>query len=527
LRWRVIKFESRPLFSQQLGKGKILETLMDGAIKYITDKLSKHRIVLDVGKVVGELAVANKINEFMTHSAIYTTLLLRLSREDPMYKALLSNTYPFDIEVEIDDKKMLGEAELRDKLAEIFAGKTAYIYVRTSGEAYFVGIKLNERAYCPIRNHNTTEDAIPYYLLTSGLGYDISAYKFSELIFGYEDGENEHGKYVELMAHVKQLRLPVSIVDDEMMHLDTAAQNVHACYLHCSSNENWPEAQEALKCAKTALYCFIYRKSRFRSDVGHEYVLLKYRGSYFRLQILLKEDRGSEYTIGSRIAELVSAQPSIFRKNVVSVKRFLDCHGYYPMYIDDRTVEIACLIFGRDILSFGRFFNEFLEYKFDLDGHTFNLESLRLTENQNERFELVYQHNFLALPIPSRKIIKRLNILKKLVRSAGVRLFNREMKLMTRKLLQPCLNDYDLVLGMAFMPGSLAITNSGRRQHLLGKAVLQEALPPYLRSKAYFFYSPTHALLMVKLRGDTDAKELQSVLILKTSFRFVFAPKRD
>jgi hypothetical protein len=495
---------------------------MEEAVEYITDRLLRHRIAADVRRAVDELAVTNRINEFMTHSAIYTTFLLKMGKSDPMYRALLNRTYLFDMEVEISDRRaLLGEDELKDRILEIFDGRISYAYVRTTGSTHFVGIKLNEKAYSSVRNCNMTEDAIPHYLLVRGLEYDISSYKFNELIFGHEDRENEHGKYVELIMHIKQLSLPVSIIDHEMMHSNAAAQNVHLCYLHCGSSENWPESHEALNCAKTALYCFIYKKSKFRCDIKHEYVLLKYRGSYFRFQILLKDDRRSEYAINSKIAELISAQPPLFRKNVLTVKRFLDCHGYYPMHIDDRIIEIGCLVFGRGILSFGRFFNEFLEYRFDLEGRTLNLDSLKLAENQSRRFEVVHQHSFLIVTMPPKNIMRRLSHLKRLVRSAETPLFDGEMRIMTHRLLQPCLHDYDFVLSRDFVPGSHRITGSSRKQHQLGKAVLPEALPLHLRSKAYFFYSPTHGLLMVKIKEGPRGRELRDVLILKTSFRFI------
>ena len=82
----------------------------------------------------------------------------------------------------------------------------------------------------------------------------VSDFQWGEIVFGFTAIENEHSKYVEVLEHIKRIKLPMPIIDDDVIHIKTAASSFHECYLHCESHENWPENQDAFECAKTALY---------------------------------------------------------------------------------------------------------------------------------------------------------------------------------------------------------------------------------------------------------------------------------
>lgn len=495
---------------------------MREVVKFITEKLSKHRIRMDVGSRIEELVVSNKVNEFMTPSSIYTVFLLGLAKDDEMYRRLLNGTYLFDLEVEIQDRRGTYECEgLRRAVVDIYKDRAQYVYVSREDRSHFVGIRLSSRGYAPVMNYNGPEDTIPYFLLVEELRKDFRIWDFgwNEVIFGFV-GEDEYSKYVEVLEHVKGIKLPVPIIDDDAIHVETSATNVHTCYLHCGSHENWPEDEDALSCAKTALYCLIYKKSRYRCSVGYGHVLLKYRGSYFKFQIVIRRDKRARFRIDCRIAEAVSQQSDMFKKNVVSVKRFLGSHGYFPVYFDDQIVELICLMFGRNHLSFGRFFNDFLEHRIELEGCTFNLETFKLSENKSGRLEVVYQHDLLCVSTPPKKVVQRLNRLKRVAREWKPILFDEEFRLQTYRLLQPSLKDYDFVLSSSFRPGSVEIKGRIPSPFPLGKPLVEEALAPSLRNKGYFFYSPGNSMLMAKTKDGVDAEELLCVLILKTSFKY-------
>lgn len=490
--------------------------------EFITNKLSRHKIKIDVSPVLDRLVVSNKVNEFMTPSSVYTTFLLHLGKEDAMYKAVLNGAYLFDMEVEIKDAGHLyEESRLKDVIMDVYNERIEYVYVSTTDDVHFVGIKLSNKAYKPVVNYSGTEDTIPYFLLVNGLKNDFKVRHFAwnELLLGFQVGENEHSKYVEILEHIKGIRLPVSVIDDDSMHMDTAASNMHVCYLHCGSHENWPEDQSALDCAKTALYCLIYKKSRYKCDVGYDHVLLKYKGSYFKFLILIKRDRKTEFRINSRISEIIGQQPDIFKKNVISIKKFLDKHGYFPVYFDDRLIELICLMCGRNIASFGKFFNEFLEYKIRLEGCSFSLETFKITENKNRRFEVTYKHDLLCVGVPPEKVIQRLNALKKIIRTQRPALFNDDFKLQTYRLQRPSLEDYDFVLSSYYKPGFVEIEGQAPASFLLGKPV-PEVLSHNHKNKAYLFYSPGNSMLMVKMKNKADPEVLLYVLALKTGFKY-------
>lgn len=494
---------------------------MKDVVEFVGKELGKHGVRMDVGGKMDALVVSGKVNEFMTPQAVYTVFLLHMSRESEMYKRILNGSYVFDMEVEIADRKeRYSEERMREWVEEIYGERMQYVYVHTEGCRHFVGIKLGRRAYDAVAGYDGAEDAIPYFLLANGLGMDVRDIRWNEVVFGFADGENERAKYVEILQHVKEIRLPVSIVDDDAMHLDTAATNVHRCYLHCGSHENWPEDQQALECAKTALYCLIYKKSRYRCGVGYDHVLLKYRGSYFRFQIAVKQDRRTGFRVDARIAEIMGEESGVFMKGVVCVKRFLERHGYFPVYFDDRTVELLCLMFGRGVESLGRFFNVFLDFRIDLEGCSLNLETFRVSENRSGQFEAVYKHDMLCVDIPPAKVVARLNALKKKIRMQMPALFDKNLQLQTQSLLQPSFGDYDFVLSARFSRGLVEIRNQAPAQFVLGVPLVEQLLTPALREKGFFFYVPGEAVLMVKAKHGTDPNELFHVLVLKTAFRY-------
>lgn len=493
--------------------------------EYIEGMLAQHGIRTGVGAVVEELAVSNRINEFMSPQSIYSVFLLHLAKDDEMFKAILNGEHVFDMEVTVPDKGPRWTcAELKRRVVSIYGDRIRYAYVGAVGDKYLIGIKLGAKAYEPVAGYGGPESTIPYFLLADGLkdGFRASDFGWSEIVFEPRASEDEHSKYVEIVEHLKRLRLPVSIIDDDAMHIGTCVTNVHECYLHCGSHENWPEDADALRCAKTALYCLIHKKSRYRSTVGYDYVLLRYRGSHFRFRIVIKRDKNAEFRINLRICEVVARQSDVFRKNVVVAKRFLESHGYLPVYFDDRLVELICLMVGRGIDSFGKFFSEFLDHRIRLEGLSLNLETLKAVENKSGRFEVVYQHDMVVVGMPPQKVVHRLNALKKAVRAQSLQLFDRSFRLQTHLLLQPSFKDYDFVLSLSPRPGFVEAEDKAEAVFVLGAPSASELLTPALRSKGYFFYSPGHGVLMVKAKAEEGvrAEEMLYVLLLKTGFRY-------
>ncbi|AFM98464.1 hypothetical protein EHEL_060930 [Encephalitozoon hellem ATCC 50504] len=495
---------------------------MERIEEYINGKLREYKIKVDVSSVVEELALSNKINEFMTPSSVYTVFLMHLGKDDEMYKSILNGEYLFDIEAGLNDRESLYcDRELKKKITKIYGERARYVYVSTSGSKHFIGIRLSDKGYEPIAGHGGPECAIPYFLLVDGLKeFGIGDFEWNEVIFGYRVTEDERSKYIEILEHVKKMRLPVQIIDSDAMHISTSVMNVHECYLHCGSYANWPEDEDALNCAKTALYCLIYKRSKYRSAIGYDYVLLKYRGSYFKFKIMIRRDIKAEFRVNARISEIISQESDIFKKNVRFVKAFLDCHGYFPVYFDDRLIELICLMVGKEISSFGRFFNEFLGYKIKLEGLTFNLETLKITENKNKRFEVVYQHDVVVVRTPPPKVIQRLNGLKKAVMAQKIELFDGNLRLQTNKLLQPFFKDYDFVLSLSERPGFSEVKDKAKQEFLFGVPLVEELLLPSLKSKGYFFYSSRHSVLMVKVNEEYSPEELLYFLLLRTGFRY-------
>ncbi|ADM11698.1 uncharacterized protein Eint_060910 [Encephalitozoon intestinalis ATCC 50506] len=495
---------------------------MENAKRYIEDRLEKYKIKIDVDSVIEELTLSNKINEFMPPSSVYSVLLMHLGKKDEVYRSILNGEYLFDIEAVLRDKESLYSSEkLKEDVIRIYGDRMRYVYVNTSEGKHFIGIKLSNRGYSPVPNYNGPESTIPYFLLVNGLkGFKADDFVWNEIVFGIKLMGDEYSKYVEILEHIKKIRLPVEIIDSGTMHMSTSVTNIHECYLHCGSYANWPQDQDALNCAKTALYCLIYKKSKYRCAIGYSHVLLKYRGSYFKFKIMIKGDRKAEFRINERISEIMSEQSDVVKKNTMITKIFLDSHGYFPVYFDDRLVELICLMIGREIRSFGRFFQEFLGHRIRLEGYSFNLETLKVTENKNKRFEVVYQHDIVVIKTPPLKIVQRLNGLKKTVLGLKIPLFDENMRLQTHKLLQPTFRDYDFILSLYSRTGFEEVEDKTDPPFLFGTPLIEELLTPSLRSKGYFFYSSRHSVLMVKVNEDCDPEELLYVLLLKTGFRY-------
>ncbi|KAH9411236.1 hypothetical protein HK407_06g10650 [Ordospora pajunii] len=497
---------------------------MENAEAYVKSMLEKHRIKIDIHAKIEELTVSNKINEFMPLETIYNVVLLNLAKESEMYKSVLNGAHVFDIEVDVRDTRRVYSTDgLRKAVEDIFGERARYVYTCSLGKkTHFVGIKLGDDAYTPVDLYDGPEEAIPYFLLVNGLRMDfnVSDFRWNEIVFGHPATEDEHAKYVEITEHVKKIRIPVAIIDDEVGCLETSVTNMHVCYLHCGSHENWPESNDALRCAKTALYCLIYKKSKYRCAIGYDYVLLKYRGSFFKFHIVVKKDKNTEFRINRRIADVVNEQTHVFKKNVVSVKRFMDSHGYFPVYFDERLVELLCLMIGKEIASFGRFFSEFLAHKVRLDGCTFDLETFKITENMAKRFEVTYKNDVLSIGTPPEKVVQRLNALKKIIALNKPVLFDNDFRLLTKSLLMPSFNDYDFVLSLFARPEFSEIKSAAEMPFVLGTPVVSEFLHASLKKKAYLFYSQRHSVLMVKAIDGVDPSELLCVLVAKTAFKY-------
>ncbi|KAF9763174.1 hypothetical protein NGRA_1442 [Nosema granulosis] len=496
--------------------------------KTIKKKLCKKKILTDVDSLIEKLYSEDKINEFMTTDTIYTIVMINLSNKHPVFKRLMNNKYLFDLEFEIVDNKLStsnnksspyevvdfdedeynkhveedsksASFELQLKIGEILNGKCEYVYVCFAAGKFYVGVKYL----------NTLEDyiSVSKILKESLKSCDILSEEY-RCVFNEKNIEIKKSNlriiYEELIAHVKAIKMPLGVVDDECLGIDTIYSDFVDVYIQLEYSDKWPKDSHAVGYAKTAFYCEIYKRSKFRHFVDEDCVVLKYKNVFFKILIL--EEMKIDFVIKKslyRSLDSVSRSYPNLKNNIRMVKKYLSSHGYYPFYLNDLFVDVICLCLEK-IDCPSRFLREFLEYNFDFK--KLNVETLEVQDSSVKRFCLYKKLDNIFLDLPESIVVKRLKMLNRLLLGGPY------------DLCYPNCYDYDFCLSYFPRENFNIFEKEGLICQFLDYKILEKK---EVKKRAYFYYSEAHKMLMVKCRKENDVIPLMYYLLSVTSFKYI------
>lgn len=466
---------------------------MEKAVGYIDAELRSHCIEVDVRKDVARLVKAGQMTEDMAVGAAYGVFLR--SKDHPVYKSLLHGQRPFDVRILFTKSK--GSLEgIGERIDERIA--TQYTFVGPG----FLGVKLRAGAYT---YNSVAPCAVPFLKVFRAIRKNISFedISFKDMVFPVEDCR-EAQKYTELVESLKAIDLPIKIVGDEFVNGKgtEGATEFHMCHLELEDRQ-WPAGMEAIRCAKTAFYCFIHKRSPHRYLVNKDFLMLKYKGSKFMVRINEPHDLLAE------LREVVQSKEDSWKENVRMIKKLLGHHGFYPLHFDDHIVDLLCLAINEHFPA--SFFDEFVCRKVDLN-RTLVLDTAEFESSDGLFLRLGNRR--LKLAVPESAILKRFGMLCKYFRNNTFKLFDRQFCVLTEKLLIPNTADFDLCFCRFKKAGFMHVPHKQR-----GMVASIEAKK--LHSLGHFFYSVPLDLLMVKCKKDVDPKLLCCIVLMKMSFEYV------
>ena len=418
------------------------------------------------------------------------------SMEHPAYALLASGRRPFDVTVLFDKWK----GRLEEMGARIEEKVHPEYFLVTDG---FVGVKLRSRAYVfdkPIPKH-----AVPFQKVFRAMrkNVDFDAMTFREVLFDTPRlGDDQ--KYLELVEDLRSIDLPIRIVGDDFVggRGTESASEYRACNLELEDRE-WPRDLDAIRCAKTALYCFIHRKCPHRYLLNKDFLVLRYKGTNFMVEINVEERALSAFR------ELVRRKEDSWKEGVRMVKTVLGHHGFYPIYYGDDLVDLMCMEI--DEYWPGSFFGVFVRRQFDCD-RIFLVDTLRFEPHRD--LALGYQGTKSRMAVPGSVVSARFRTLCNFFRGEVFRPFDRSFNLVTEKYLVPNIGDYDFCLCMSKRAGFKRVEQKMRR-------VIPTLEIRKLLDLGFFFYSVPMKLLMVRARHGIDHRLLCNVVLAKIPFEYV------
>ncbi|EOB12582.1 hypothetical protein NBO_403g0004 [Nosema bombycis CQ1] len=225
--------------------------------KFVKKELWKHKIVTDVDVLINKMYEDGKINEFMTNETIFTILLINLSLQHPIYKRLLNKNYLYDLEFDLVDKKQKEEnfnltnfdenlydsmvksdnAKLSSKIQEltsdILKSQIAYTFVSCMMDRYYVMVKYKDI----LEDYNDIQKTLEMKLQENKMikkDFDIF---FNEKIINVSKSDLKR-KYEELIRHVKAIKLPLQVIDDECFGLSVTYRDIIDVYIESEYSDN-------------------------------------------------------------------------------------------------------------------------------------------------------------------------------------------------------------------------------------------------------------------------------------------------
>ncbi|KAI5149636.1 hypothetical protein ENBRE01_1409 [Enteropsectra breve] len=518
---------------------------------FIMKQLKEHGICANFEDKIEELTRSKVLAATLSPQAAYKMFLLAMSDEEPVFSAILKRTPLYDLSFTVkmsDINKELdiscddAAEKLKEKYKEWLGNKLEYSYIEQRDELIFIGLKFKSSIYDKISNCAVSTASLPYYLASKSLA-PIECISFNEPIYPIPKEElllDIEKAAAQLIVDLRAARLPLSIVDYDLLYPNTSILPFCKINLHLEASSSWPCDKEARECAKTAFYCQMYSQCIHRLHIDKKYVVFKIDGIYFEAKIVLKNtsikatknskimpagDMNARYHVELGLQERVKDLGEHFHRRVRMLKSILGDMGIYPQVFSDIFVDAVSLIYNSGATTDGAFIKAFLSAKKDLTAIRLDLNTGKTFHEESGNNKMVLSHGehryFLDVPIYELG-----HILEKLQGN----IFTSEIKLISDKLLREMLvfDEYSFILSKNEISEGISklekheIVGAYESEFLLGSPRFEDSILSGVPGVEKFIYSPTQEFVAVKIKADFDNELVQNIIITETSFSYIY-----
>ncbi|KAI4291554.1 hypothetical protein PAPHI01_0828 [Pancytospora philotis] len=531
------------------------------AEQHIAKQLRAAGLHADFGPQIRALCDEGVITAEMDAAAAYSTFLLYKSKEHPVYQALLKNTYLFDITfdlpVDLIGSGADSEAPADAASATLEASLSVladYVFVGTrSKDALFVGVKLSKSMLssdcelskaqldpASILNAHLSAQSIaaaprhllPYYLILKNFR-ETTTIAFNELLIDDEcsvPGEDVKKNCCELIAHLRDINIPLGIDSYDLLRPSSGILPVHDCILYMHASSQWPKDEEARACVKTAVYCQYYSKSPYGAAIEKDCVVLRYKDAFYRLKIYTKEDETVRHKISLVLQGIIESSGGAHAVRARLARRLLGRMGFYPLIVDDTFVDVAVLVAGKNTVGDAKFISSLLALDWDFSNKHLSLNSLKLRQDYgaaSRTLRISHNDTHFFYSLPKDSCIEELRKAAQKLASSNTLLFEASkagtLPLLPSIAVQPDAETrpHDFVLSKEPVEGSKPINGAYLSDFCLGVPAPTEFIGRRMHREARCYYDPSRELLAVKVNEGYDPVLVASVIITETSFRYI------
>lgn len=484
---------------------------------FISANLDKFEIRKNFSKEIDRMFEVGILNQKMSQKGCYSAFLLEMTKENPLFLRILKGEYLFDIKFLIknsifdENVKFLSENE---KIDYFYHESSQLIKNENSEEdtlKYFVGIKFKP---------NIFKDYLEEYKLLENLNFNLNDLIFLNPVFHINNSllseKDPSLLFLELVQHLKGLKLPLLITDCHIRSPRTNITNIFDCYIELQ-NSNWPEDLSAISIAKSAFYCDLYSKSSFRHFIHEDYCVFKYGNIFFKIKILIKRDFNKKIITQFKIDSIMKSVDCDFINKIRLLKQIL--LGFYPI-IDDFTVDSICLMIKST--SYTKFISDFFDLlsSFSNDQlYSLNLQSLKIeTEPKKTRFNgfRLLHDCFYNISINSKNLLDSYS---------SIRYYNpnsSQIALCNLFKLIENLENFTFVLSASKYDQTFSeiIGAVGGDLHLIFPEIEQSVIFKFIKETSCL-YDPINGLLMVDVKDGFDVDLIINMFICSTSFTYI------
>ncbi|ELA41499.1 uncharacterized protein VICG_01483 [Vittaforma corneae ATCC 50505] len=493
--------------------------------KGLTANLRKLGLNKDYSEEIDGLFEKGILKDGMPYKALFNTFLIHMSKRSRLFENIMKGKYIFDLTCHLNSPYVDADPngdDLACKLEKSFLNRIEYVHVERQDSKIFIGVRFNKNIYMELKGSEVHEYLYPYRLLLFDKLVKITDYTFDQLLFSYTKPRDVKVKYAEFVEHLKTLKLPLSITFDDLLFENTNILPIFDVFIYLESSSQWPKDQDAIDCAKTAFYCQLYLKSKYRHSVSKEYCVFKYDEFYFKVRILIKSDFSAKYKVLMGLGSAVNKLDEDFHRKAHMAKTIFARLGLYPLCFDDCFVDVICLALGHGVIGDSKFVDNLLNFNFDIFGSSFDLETLKLSKDgsNTKMLKICYTNSVFSLPLPDRQIIEETKTKLRSLQIPEV-LLDEDFILQADHILDFDTSEYDIVLSKKYIPGFSEIIGNITDSFDLGTPEFKEFSKGILFKMGYFYYNSLSRMLFIKAKTDVDTDLFANLLILETSFEYI------
>lgn len=493
---------------------------MDLFKKTLVEDLKKHRINKDYSKNVDNLFQNGILKENMPYKALLNTFLIHMSKSSKIFENILKNNYLFDLTCYFNDTTK-NEEEILNGLKKSFSDRLDYVHIEKNDKNIFIGLRFNKNIYSLIKNTDVEPYLYPYKLLLFDKSVKITDFTFDQILFTYTKPANIKIKYLEFIEHLKGLKLPLSITSDDLLFENTNILPIYDIYIYLESSSKWPKDQEAIDCAKTAFYCQLYSKSKYRHLINKDYCVFKYKNVFFNVKILIKPDFTDKYKTLIALGSSIKLLDENFYRKVHMTKTIFAKFGLYPLHFDNFFVDLICLMIWNNSIGDSKFIENLIKFDFNIFGCSFNLNIFKIINEDlpSKILKIIYKDTTYNYILPDKKYIEELKDKLSTLKVLNA-VFNEDFVLQNDSQLELKNEDFDIVLSTSPIKDGFEIIGNVGNGFDLGTAEFKEFPSGSVNKMATFYYNPISNKLFAKSKAEIDINLLVNLLVLETSFEY-------